>query len=66
MLINFFYLALRHYERGCCIVSFFLVISSDLVLSELKSTFHFLAQNLMLLRSVFNSAAARSILQTNL
>ena len=47
---------------GCCILRFFLVISSNLLLSGLKSTFHILAQSLMLSRSMFNSAAARSIL----
>ena len=51
---------------GCCIFWFFFVISSDLLLSGLKSTFHILAQNLKLLRSMFNSAAARSILWTTL
>ena len=66
MFFNFFYLALRHYERGVLYIWFFLVISSNLLLSGLKSTFHILAQSLMLSRSMFNSAAARSISWTTL
>ena len=49
---------------GVVFFLFFLVISSDLLFSELKSTFHILAQDLMLSRSMLNSAAARSIVWT--
>ena len=68
MFFNFFYLALRHYERGVLYIFIFFVISSDLLLSGLKSTFYILAQNLTLSKSMFNcaAAAAKSILLTTL
>ena len=66
MFFDFFYLALRHYERRVMYILILLVISSDLLLSGLKSTFHILAQNSMLSRSMFNSVAASLILWTTL
>ena len=67
MFFNFFYMAFETLWEGVLyFFLFFLVISSDLPLRGLNSTFHILAQNLMLLRSMFNSAATRSIWWTTL